>query len=88
MRPVEIYVPTELAEAGSRTQGLKVVEERYDDRSATITFSGPASSRYHIRLRRNRSGITVDGATTSEDELLLTIPPGSGYQTQTVTLRW
>jgi glycogen debranching enzyme len=88
MRPVEIFVPAELPQAGSRTRGLKVVEERYGDRSATITFSGPADGRYHIALRRNRSGITVDGATASDDELLLTIPPGSGYRTQTVTFRW
>ena len=88
VRPVEIYLPAELPEPGSRTHELKVVDEQYDDRSARITFSGPAEGRYHIPLKRNLSGITVDGATASDQELLLTMPPGSGYRTQTVTFRW
>ena len=88
MRPVEISVPAELPEAGSRTHGLKVIEERYSERSATVTFSGPAGGRYRLPLRRNRAGITVEGASTSDNDLLLAMPPGSRYETQTVTFRW
>jgi hypothetical protein len=88
VRPVEVYVSPELPEPGSRTHGLKIIEERYDNRSASFTFSGPGDAHYRLPLRRNRPGVTVEGATTSQAELLLTIPPGPGYQTQTVTFRW
>jgi glycogen debranching enzyme len=88
VRPVEVYVPAELPEPGSRTHGLKAIEERYEDRSASITFSAPGEGHYRLPLRRNRPGITVEGAATSNTELLLTMPPGSGYKTQTVTFRW
>jgi hypothetical protein len=88
VRPVEIYVSPELPEAGSRTQQLKVIDERYGDNSARFAFSAPGGERFELPIRLNRSGIKVEGATTSGSKLLLQIPGGSGYQTQTVTFRW
>ncbi|MFL6452236.1 MAG: amylo-alpha-1,6-glucosidase [Bryobacteraceae bacterium] len=88
IRPVEIYVPAELPEPGSRTHQLKVIEERYAEQSAEFGFSGPGGERYELPVRLNRAGITVQGAEISGEKLLLDIPAGAGYQTQTVTFRW
>jgi hypothetical protein len=88
IHPVEIYVPSELPEPGSRTHQLKMVDERYLDNSATFGFSAPGGGRYELPIRLNRSSITIEGAKVSADKLLLQIPSGSGYQTQTVTFRW
>ncbi len=88
VRPVEIYVPAQLPEPGSRTHGLKAIDERYLSSSASFTFSAPGGERYELPVRFNRAGITVEGATISAGKLLLQMPAGSDYQTQTVTFRW
>jgi glycogen debranching enzyme len=88
MPAVEIEVPAELAEPGSRTQQLKVIAERRQDRSTAITFSASGNQRYELPVRFNRSGITVDGARLSGDKLLIESSGIPGFRTQTVTFRW
>lgn len=87
-RPVEIYVPAQLPEPGSRTQQLKVTGERYENNSATFAFSAPGGEHYELPVRFNRAGITADGGTISGGKLLLQMSAGTDYQTQTVTFRW
>jgi glycogen debranching enzyme len=85
---VELSIPNERPEAGSRTHGLKVTDEQYMDHSLVLGFSAPAGERYELPIWLNRPGIRVEGATISTNKLLLQIPPGSGYAEQTVTFRW
>jgi hypothetical protein len=88
LRPVEISVPAELPLPGSRTHQLKVTDETYTDNSATFSFSALAKARYELPVRLNRAGIRVEGATLSGGRVVLQIPDGTRYQTQTVTFRW
>ncbi|MFL6414573.1 MAG: amylo-alpha-1,6-glucosidase, partial [Bryobacteraceae bacterium] len=85
---VEIEIPAEMPEPGSRTRGLKVTEERRTDRSMSVTFSGPGNRRYDLPIRFNRGGVTIDGATVSANRLVLESSGDSGYTTRTVTFRW
>lgn len=86
--PVEIQLPAELPEPGSRTQQLKVIEEHYGDRVMTVTFSALNSQHYELPVRFNRAGIMVEGARISGSKLLLDISGGTGFQSQKVTFRW
>ncbi len=81
-------MPAELPEPGSRTQQLKVIEERHLDRSMVVTFSAPGNQRYELPVRFSRPGITVEGARISGDKLLLESSGTPGFRTQTVTFRW
>ena len=85
---VEIAIPSDAPEQGSRTSQLKVVEEAYGDRQATFTFQAQGGRSYELPVRMNRAGITASGGSIHNGLLHLQIPNGVGFQKQTVTFSW
>jgi glycogen debranching enzyme len=85
---VEVELATELPVPGSLTQQVKVIEERLDTRSYTIVLEGPAGVTQLLKVRRNRSQVTVQGGAESSSGVMVMLPAGSGIQHQTVSFRW
>jgi glycogen debranching enzyme len=85
---VEVELATDLPLPGSLTQQVKVIEESLDARAYTIVLEGPAGVTRLLKVRRNRSQVTLEGGTESSSGVLVTLPAGSGIQHQTVSFRW
>ena len=75
---------------GASTAGMKVLEEQRQPRQLTLTLEaqGGSTQTLFVRNNDNKARISVDGATIGESSLIVKFPSGSGYQKQTVTLRW
>jgi glycogen debranching enzyme len=86
--PVELSVPTVLPEQGSTTAQLKVMNEEFGSRQATIAFEGMGNSSFDLPLRLNRPHISAQGAEIQGGKLHLQFPDGNGYQGKTVTFTW
>jgi len=86
---VEIGLSHELPEPGARTSQLKVIDEKYADRSLQLRLSAPAGSRKTLFLRKNLTGnLRIDGATASAGQIVVQFPPGTGYVEKLVTITW
>jgi hypothetical protein len=75
---------------GSRTAGMKVINQTREARGLTLTIEAQGCSEPELVLRRNEGAakLTVEGATAEGNRLLIKVPAGPGYQRQTVHLRW
>ena len=88
---------------GDRTQSARILEAQYGDRKLTLTVEGLAATEAQIAFFVYPAGITVhaEGADLSEpvarrgpnalpipQNATIHFPPGTGFQTQTITLTW
>ena len=87
---VEVQLPHGLPPRGSRTQGLKVLNEVYASRSLKLELEAPAGSVFELKLRRHsRAAVTAEGARLEGDVLQVSFGAGGeGYSTQVVMLHW
>ncbi len=86
---VEIGLSHEPPQPGARTSQLKVIDEKYADRSLQLRLSAPAGSRKTLFLRQNLTGnLRIDGATASAGQIIVQFPPGTGYVEKLVTITW
>ena len=88
--PIEVSIPHALPLPGARTHQLKVLNETRTDRSYTLELEAQGGTEVHLPLQRNNPTVRVQaqGATLVDDDVQITFGPGTGYQTQTVTLTW
>jgi hypothetical protein len=89
--PVEVGLPEENAQQGSRTEGLKVLKEAYGARELTLTLESPAGARKELPLRLNGiqlSAVRVEGGRIDNGRLVVQFPSGNGYVSQSITLLW
>ena len=97
--PVEVAVPHTLPLPGARTSQLKVLAESMTTNSLKLELEADEGSVVTLKLRRNGTALNVhaEGAElgpaygsdgSSLGPLTVKFPAGSGYQQQTVTLRW
>jgi hypothetical protein len=88
--PVEVAVPHGLPLPGARTAQMKVLNETRAAHSLTLELEAMASTTVTLKLRRNTAKLNLqaEGATIDGDALHIAFPAGTGYQPQTVTLRW
>ena len=77
---------------GAPTEKLKIIDERRDQKSLSLTLEAPGSTSQSLVVRQNdpRLHVSADGGTLSEKNTRLEIkfPAGPGYQQQKITLRW
>ena len=91
---VEVAVPHGLPLPGARTAQLKVLSEHAEAHSLQLELEAAAGSVVELKLRRNtpKLNLHAEGATiiaaALTDRLVVKFSQGSGYQQQTVTLRW
>lgn len=85
---VELAIPAKLPEQGAETRQLKVLDENLSEHRAVYRFAAMAGTKYDLPVRFNRPGVSVQGAEVAEQELHLTFPDGTGYQTVTVSFGW
>ncbi len=101
---VEVAVPHGLPLPGARTAQMKVLSETREARSLTLELEATAGTVVELKVRRNVAGLNVRaeggalvaGATPAAgvkgdgelERLVVRFVAGTGYQTQTVTLRW
>ena len=97
--PVEVAVPHTLPLPGARTSQLKVLSESMTPNSLKLELEAEAGAVVTLKLRRNGTTLNVhaEGADSchangsggsSLGPLTVKFPAGTGYQQQTVTLRW
>ena len=86
----EVAISHGLPLPGARTLQMKILDEASDARSLRLDIEGIAGSEAVLQLRRNDAAahLQVDGADLVSDTLQVHFPAGSGYVSQTVTLRW
>jgi glycogen debranching enzyme len=87
---VEVGVTHELPLRGARTTQMKVLAEKQQEHSLTLTLEALAGSTSPLYLRLNRAvpNLKIEGAERSGDTLLVHFDAGTGYVQQTVTLHW
>jgi glycogen debranching enzyme len=89
---VEVAVPHGLPLPGARTAQLKVLAESAEARSLRLELEGMGGTEATLKVRRNEGKlkVTAEGASldAAGDSLVVRFAAGSGYQQQTVTLRW
>ncbi len=89
---VEVGLPREELLPGDRTHRMKVLEESYAEKQLTLKLESPGGTQLALAVRRNgvAPGATIKaaGGQLQSDKLVVTFPPGPGYTTQQVTIRW
>jgi hypothetical protein len=92
---VEAAIEEHLPEFGAETQQMKVLSERYDERSLVLQLSAPGGSMQKLRVRENDPRLrlaTKDAELGAPDmgmrPMQVRFPDGSGYVEKTVTLSW
>jgi glycogen debranching enzyme len=87
---VEVSVGHGLPVRGSRTAGLKVVDETVTGRAIHLKLEGQGGSVAMLGLRRNDAAarLRVEGAEVVGEQLRVTFPVGAGYVSQEVEVRW
>jgi glycogen debranching enzyme len=87
---VEVVVPHALPLRGARTSQPKVLNETRTANSYTLEVEAPADTTMTLHVIRNDPAAQVhsEGATLLNDDLHLHLPSGTGYTSQTITLRW
>ena len=91
---VEVGMPYGAAGAlplpGASTAAMKVLRQETQPHQLTLTLEAPGGSTQRLFLQSNdsKAQISADGATIRGSSLIVEFPVASGYQKQTVTLRW
>jgi hypothetical protein len=85
---VELSLPAELPLPGSRTEQLKVLDERRTANRLEVDFEAPGGSQYLLPIRLNHPGVRAAGAQLEGGKLRLRIPAGEGYQRTSVSFTW
>ncbi len=90
---VELSMPHALPLPGSRTAGVKVLDESTDAHTLHLELEGTGGTSATFTLRQNQPGlkITAEGATLTRDTdgTHLTVPFTTlGYTPKTITLHW
>ncbi len=96
---VEVGIGDQVAMPGQRTQQMKVLRETVTGRSVMLELEAPGGTTGELQVRRNAASVTVkaEGAQLGPgqgsagkglERLVVAFPQGTGYQGQTVTLRW
>jgi glycogen debranching enzyme len=95
LHAVEIGIEEHLPEAGTETHQMKVLDEKYNERSLVLQLSAPGGSTQKLTVRENASALrltTKDGELGAADgglrPLRVRFPDGAGYVGKTVTLSW
>ena len=88
LKPVEITLPASLPYAGTPTEQIKALDERFSANRGTFIFEGPAGSTMALPARINRPKATVKGAVLTGGKLEISFPPGAGYQRTTIEVVW
>jgi glycogen debranching enzyme len=101
--PVEVESAFTAPLPGARSQSVRVLNETYEDHRLELTLEGLAGSDVHIPYSVNdpRIKLAASGAELPDPsgahrayaayalpELIAHFPPGTGFQTITVTLTW
>ena len=96
--PVEVAIPHALPLPGARTSQVKVLSESMTPNSLRLELESEAGSVVTLKLRRNATTLNVQAeggelvpaeyGSNSLGLVTVKFPTGSGYQHQTVTLRW
>lgn len=86
--PVELALPDAPPAEGDATHGVKVLSETYTAHNATFQLSAPGGTRVSLFVRKNNERVHADQFTIRGNQLELTFPEGSGYQTRSVTFAW
>ncbi|HLY42141.1 MAG TPA: hypothetical protein VKR52_13085 [Terracidiphilus sp.] len=85
---------------GARTQSMRILHEEYGQQKLTLTLEGPAGTdaEFLIVVRSPRTSVHAAGAELSTsgansdsatgETATIHFPPGTGFQTITVTLTW
>lgn len=103
-QPVEIAPIFEAPLPGGRTRSARVLDESFAPRQWTLRLEGLAGSEVHVGYFLNDPNLKLSatGAELKEDErhfsgaglarpphtIIVRFPPGEGWKTVTVTLRW
>ena len=87
---VEVSVGHELPLPGARTAQMKVLDETTYAHSLRLELEGVGGTESLLQVRRNNGAVRVkaEGAELQGDTLHVHFAVGSGYVSQTVTLRW
>ncbi len=87
---LEVTVPHDLPQPGSRTMQPKILNETRTPHSYTLDLEAQGGTTLILPVRRNASvpHLTVEGGTLQGNALRIKFPNGVSYQPQTVTLRW
>lgn len=85
---VELALPAELPLTGSRTEQLKVLDERRAANRLEVDFEAPGGSVYLLPVRLNRQNVRAAGGQLEGGKLRLRFPVGEGYQRASVTFTW
>jgi glycogen debranching enzyme len=82
--------PGALPPPGASTTAMKILDELRQPHQLTLILEAQGGSTQTLFLRSNDSNahISADGAMVRESSLIVKFPNASGYQKQTVTLRW
>ena len=88
LEPVELAIPSDLPTAGSETHQLKVLDQTSSAHQARFVLAGWGGSSHDLKIRLNRSHVTVDGAHLNGNSLHLKFADSPGYQTQSVTFHF
>ncbi len=67
---------------------MKVTEEKADARDYVIVLEGPPGATQLLKVRRNRSNVTVQGGTETDADVAVILPEGTGVQRQTISFHW
>jgi hypothetical protein len=85
---VEVELAADLPEPGSLTHQVKVIEEKLDTREYSIVLEGSPGATQLLKVRRNRSNVTVHGGTESGGGVIVTFPNETGIQRQIISFHW
>lgn len=98
--PVEVFIGHELPPFGVKTHQLKVLAERYEGHSLTLSLSAPAGTVQSLGVRVNRAGLhprfdnaVLGGVNGSLGRFTVTFPAANEddpyqYVNQIVTISW
>lgn len=86
----EVAIGRGLPLPGARTAQMKVLDEMVGAHSLRLELEGMAGTEDVLKVRRNDAGaqLRVEGAEVVPEGVRVQFPAGSGYVSQTVTLRW
>ena len=85
---VELSLPADPANPGSRTTQLKCIDEQLAAGRATFVFEGWAGRSFDLPARINAQHVSLEGAELRGNRVHLEFPKGEGYQHKTLTFHW
>jgi len=89
---VEFEVPREELLPGDRTHRIKVLQESYTGNQLILKLESPGGTHAELSVRRNGvapgAPVRVEGGQLLGNRLIVTFPPGQGYTSQQVEVRW